>query len=194
MECSAENGAQGKGLISPRPQWSLVQALQKHTRCAALYLEAHEGCMAKPGVTNMLAESWKNPYPKGKVLIRNRSVPPDQPSECRGKNLFNVVAHRPAGSLQRNQLIDTSIQKVGISGSCLEHTSTIWHQIQVTKKVGTDLHMVFLVLANAFGSVTHLLWTAFDYFRVPEVLTSLIKAYFQNVQLCLTTAEYTTVW
>ena len=38
-------------------------------RSAALPLEAHEGCMAKPGVTNMLVEGWRNPYPKGKVLI-----------------------------------------------------------------------------------------------------------------------------
>lgn len=83
---------------------------------------------------------------------------------------------------------DTSIKKAGISGfsSCLEHGSTIWHQIQVTKKVGTDLCVVFLDLANAFGSVPpNLLWTAFNYFRVSAALTSLIMAYFQDVQLCL---------
>lgn len=83
---------------------------------------------------------------------------------------------------------DTSIQKAGISGfsSCLEHGNTIWHQIQVTKKVGTDLCVVFLDLANAFGSVPpNLLWTAFNYFRVSAALTSLIMAYFQDVQLCL---------
>ena len=107
------------------------------------------------------------------------------------------MAHRLAGYLQRNQLIDTSIQKAGISGfsGCLEHISTIWHQIQVTKKEGTDLHLVFLDLANVFDSVPHnLLWTAFNYFRVPAALTSLIKAYSQDVQLCLTTEKYTTVW
>ena len=54
--------------------------------------------------------------------------------------------------------------------------------------------LVFLDLANAFISVPHnLLWTALNYFRVPAALTSLIKAYL-DVQLCLTTAEYTTVW
>lgn len=55
--------------------------------------------------------------------------------------------------------------------------------------------MVFLDLATAFGSVLHnFLWTAFDLFRVPAALTSLIKAYFQDMQLCLMTADYTTVW
>lgn len=114
-----------------------------------------------------------------------------------GKIFFSVVAHRLAGYLQRNHLIDTSIQKAGISGfsGCLEHASTIWHQIKVAKTEGTDLHVVFLDLANAFGSVPHnLLWTAFDFFRVPVALTSLVKAYFQDVQVCLSTAEYTTAW
>ena len=114
-----------------------------------------------------------------------------------GKIFFSVVAHRLGGYLQRNNLIDTSIQKAGISGfsGCVEHASVIWHQIQVAKKEGTDLHVVFLDLANAFGSVPHnLLWTAFNYFRVPPALTTLVKAYFQDVQLCVTTAEFTTSW
>ncbi|XP_078118984.1 uncharacterized protein LOC144525794 [Sander vitreus] len=95
-----------------------------------------------------------------------------------GKIFFSVVAHRLAGYLQRNNLIDTSIQKAGISGfsSCVEHASVIWHQIQVAKKEGTNLHVVFLDLTNAFGSVPHsLLWTAFDYFRVPAALTTFVK-------------------
>ena len=74
-----------------------------------------------------------------------------------GKIFFGVVAHRRAGYLQRNNLIDTSIQKAGISGfsGCVEHASVLWHQIQVAKKEETDLHVVFLDLANAFGSVPH---------------------------------------
>lgn len=54
--------------------------------------------------------------------------------------------------------------------------------------------MVFLDLANAFSSVHHkLLWTAFDYFEVPAAPTTLVKV-FQDIQLCLITAEYTTAW
>ena len=114
-----------------------------------------------------------------------------------GKIFFSVVAHRMAGYLRRNNLIDTSIQKAGISGfsGCVEHASVIWHQIQVAKKEGKDLHVVFLDLANAFGSVPHnLLWTALDYFKVPAALTNLVRAYFKDVQLCVTTAEFTTAW
>lgn len=100
------------------------------------------------------------------------------------------------GHLQRN-LSDTSIQKAGMSGfsACMEHASVMWHQIRVTKKEGTDLHMIFSGLTNVFGSVPHkLLWTVFNYFRVPASPTSLVKTYFQDIQLCLSTAVYTAAW
>lgn len=35
---------------------------------------------------------------------------------------------------------------------------------------------------------------AFDFFSVPEEITGLSKSYFQDVQLCVTTDEYTTGW
>ncbi len=77
----------------------------------------------------------------------------------------------------------------------LEHTNMIWNQIQAAKKDGRDLHVVFLDLANAFGSVPHnLLWIAFHYFSVPEAITRLVKSYFQDLQLCLTIGDCTTAW
>ena len=99
--------------------------------------------------------------------------------------------------MKKNKLIDTSIQKAGIPGfsGCLEHTSMIWHQIQCAKKEGRDLHVLFLDLANVFGSVPHsLIWTAFDFFHVPKSITNLVRNYFQDLQFCITTAEYSTSW
>ncbi|RXN17451.1 hypothetical protein ROHU_008023 [Labeo rohita] len=114
-----------------------------------------------------------------------------------GKIFFSVVARRLTAYLEKNHFIDTMVQKAGIPGfsGCLEHLNMIWNQIQSAKKDGRDLHVVFLDLANAFGSVPHnLLWTAFHYFSVPEVITRLVKSYFQDLQLCLTTDECTTAW
>lgn len=55
------------------------------------------------------------------------------------------------------------------------------------------LYLVFFDLPNAFGSVPHnLLWAAFDCFSVPKAITALIKSYFQDIELCKTTEEYTT--
>ena len=114
-----------------------------------------------------------------------------------GKIFFSVVAQRLSAFLQRNNYVDTSVQKAGISGfsGCLEHTNVIWHQVQTAKKEKKDLHVVFLDLANAFGSVPHeILWTAFNFFQVPEGITRLVKAYFQDLQFCVTTQASTTAW
>ncbi|CDQ81793.1 unnamed protein product [Oncorhynchus mykiss] len=71
----------------------------------------------------------------------------------------------------------------------------IWHQIQTAKKDKRDLYVIFLNLANAFGSVPHeLLWESFNIFHVPEPITTLVKAYFQDLQLCFTTPDFTTTW
>ena len=57
------------------------------------------------------------------------------------------------------------------------------------------MHVIFLDLANAFGSVPHsLLWKAFDHFRVHVVVVDLVRAYFQDIRLCLSTTGFTTGW
>ena len=109
-----------------------------------------------------------------------------------GKIFFSVVAQRLSVFLQKNNFVDTSVQKAGISGfsGCLEHTNVIWHQVQTAKREKKDLHVVFLDLANAFGSVPHeILWTAFNFFQVPEGITRLVKAYFQDLQFCVTARD-----
>lgn len=107
----------------------------------------------------------------------------------------SILARRMACYLEKTGYIDTTVQKAGIPGfsGYLEHATMIWHQIQAAKKEGRDLHVVFLDLANAFGSVPHnLLWTAFTYFGIPEA--NLVQAYFQDIQLCLSTEDFTTAW
>lgn len=96
-----------------------------------------------------------------------------------GKIVFIIIAQRLSTYLERNKYIDTSVQKAGIPGFsvCLEHTSMIWHQIQAAKKDKRDLHVIFLDLANVFGSVPHkLLWESFHFFHMPEPITTLVKA------------------
>lgn len=71
----------------------------------------------------------------------------------------------------------------------------IWHQIQSSKKERRDLHVIFLDLANAFGSVSHnILWTAFSYSGVPEHIIKLVRSYFQDLQFCVKVDNNTTDW
>lgn len=52
--------------------------------------------------------------------------------------------------------------------------------------------MVFLDLANTFVSVPHeIIWMAFNFFQVPESIIMLVKAYFQDLQFCITTQNST---
>lgn len=114
-----------------------------------------------------------------------------------GKVFFSIVAKRMTTYLKQNNLIDTAVQKAGIPGfsGCLEHTSMIWHQIQSAKREGRDLHVLFLDLTNAFGSVPHsLIWTAFNFFHIPNTITNLVRNYFQDLQFCIQPTEYTTSW
>lgn len=113
------------------------------------------------------------------------------------KIFFSVLPKRLTKYLKQKHFINMSILKAGIAGfsGCLEHTRIIWHQIQTAKKEEKDLHILFLNLANAYGSVIHsLLWTAFEFFQVLETITNLLKCYFQDLQVCLTTSHFTSAW
>ena len=114
-----------------------------------------------------------------------------------GKIFFSIVAKRLVQYLEKNGLIDTTVQKAGIPGfaGCIEHTSVIWHQIQTAKQEGRELHVVFLDLANAFGSVPHsLIWSACEYFRVPVEIVNIMKEYFKDIRLCIGTGEFVSDW
>lgn len=71
----------------------------------------------------------------------------------------------------------------------------MWHQIQNTKEERKDLHVVFLDLANTFGSIPqNFIWTSLEFFRIPKTITNLIKSYFQDLHLCFTLSDFTTTW
>jgi len=110
-----------------------------------------------------------------------------------GKIFFNIFAERLSTYLVNYGFIDTSVKKAGIPGfsGWLEHISVIWPRIQSAKKERKELHVTFLDLANAYGSVPHkLLWPAFFFFRVPMSITNLVKAYFVDLLFSFSTPEF----
>lgn len=72
-----------------------------------------------------------------------------------GKIFFSVIAKRMIKFLLQNNYIDTNCQKAGVPGfsGCTEHATLIWDQIQSAKRDKKDLHVVWLDLENAYGSV-----------------------------------------
>ena len=39
-----------------------------------------------------------------------------------------------------------------------------------------------------------LIWTAFNFIHIPNTITNLVSNYFQDLQFCIQTTEYTTSW
>ena len=71
-----------------------------------------------------------------------------------GKIFFGVLAHCMMDFLLANRYMNISVQKVGIScfPGCPENLQMIWNSILSAKKNKTELHVIWLDLANQYGS------------------------------------------
>lgn len=114
-----------------------------------------------------------------------------------GKIFFSVMAKRLTAYLLDNGYVDTSVQKGGVPGfpGCLEHATMIWEAIQRAKKEKQNLYVIWLDLANAYGSVPHqMLWQALQMYHVPPEIATMLERYFQGFTARFSTKEYTTAW
>lgn len=99
--------------------------------------------------------------------------------------------------LLANNYIDTSCQKAGVPGfpGCVEHSAMIWEQIQSAKRTKSDLHVVWLDLANAYGSVPYqLIQFALKLFHIPPCIQKLVSTYFNSFHVCYETQEVSKGW
>jgi len=114
-----------------------------------------------------------------------------------GKIFFKILANRLSEYLQRNSYIDTSVQKGGVQGmpGCLEHTGVITQLIREVRENRGDLAVLWLDLANAYGSIPHkLVSKALTTYHVPEKITELIWDYYSGFSLRFTTGTTTSAW
>ena len=114
-----------------------------------------------------------------------------------GNNMFGILANRLATFLLQNGYINTSVQKAGILGFpwCVEHCAMIWHTIEEDKVNNDNLSVVWLDLANAYGSVPHkLIEFSLDFFHVPRKLKSFLMDYYTSFQVRFSVGDYLTQW
>ena len=100
-----------------------------------------------------------------------------------GKIFFSIMASRLTEFVMSNQYVDISVQNGGIPGvpGCIEHTSMIWEAIQRAKRSRLSLYVVWLDLANAYGSVPHqLLWKTLEAHHVPQPVIHILQEYFSG--------------
>ena len=91
-----------------------------------------------------------------------------------------------------NQYMDTSVQKGGVPGfsGCLEHTSVLTQRTQEAKTTKGDLIVLWLDLANPYGTVPFKLIDLKKY-CVPEKFQKLLRHYSENFKMHITVSDYT---
>ena len=71
----------------------------------------------------------------------------------------------------------------------------IWEAIQKAKANKKDLDIIWLGLANAYGSVPHqMIHLSLQMYHVPVEISSMIGAYFDGFSMRFTTKDFTTNW
>ena len=113
------------------------------------------------------------------------------------KIFFSVMSRRLTKYLLRNDYIDTSVQKGGIGGmpGCLEHTGVITQLLREAKENKGDLAVLWLDLANAYGSIPHkVVEVALDKYHVPSKISDLILDYYDNFKMSFASGEITSDW
>jgi len=102
-----------------------------------------------------------------------------------GKLFWSLVADRLYNYLVvNNGFVSPEIQKGSMRrmAGCWEHTAMMWSALKDAKKSNQSLAVLWLDLANAYGSVPHkLIVFALRRYRVPESWISLIMAYYDGM-------------
>ena len=114
-----------------------------------------------------------------------------------GKLYFALQADRLVTYTLANGYIDTSIQKGGVPAvsGCMEHTAILSQLIREAKAEKKDLVVVWLDIANAYGSIPHsLIQLALRRAHIPEEVCKLVESYYADMKIRFTTKDFTTDW
>ena len=114
-----------------------------------------------------------------------------------GKIFFAVFSRRMTSYVVDNGYVYASVQKRGIPGlpGSLEHTIVISQLIKEAKETRGDLAVIWMDLANGYGSVPHkLIETVLEHDHIPEKITTIVKEYLERIHLRFRMGGYVTSW
>jgi len=97
----------------------------------------------------------------------------------------------------QNDYIDIAVQKGGVPGvsGCVEHTSVLTQVIRGAKEGKGDPAVIWLDLANAYGSMPHkLVQLTLERYHVPEKIRKMLQRYYDLFKMRLIVQDYTTAW
>lgn len=112
-----------------------------------------------------------------------------------GKIFLSPIADRIQSFMIKNEYIDRSIQKGFLSGiaGCLEHNFALYEALREAKEHTRQIVVVWLDLANAYGSVRHnLIQFALDWYHIPKLLQELIFDYYEKLRATVQANDWST--
>ena len=116
-------------------------------------------------------------------------------TNCVGKIYHLILSGRFTKYLTENNLIDKTLQKAflpGING-CIEHNLTLDELVKDAKQKKRTLHITFIDLADAFGSVPHNLIThSLQRYKFPPEIILYIHNFYSNLQATVHTRSFKT--
>ena len=139
--------------------------------------------------TSLFAKSEDTSHPKEMrpITVLN--------SECR--LFWSVYGLRLTNYLVSNGYIDIKLQKAflaGISG-CIEHGTILGELMKDARAKQRSLCLVWLDLANAYGSVKHMLAQfALWWYHVPKEMAELLFEYYECLMFRIQTSDWTSDW
>ena len=152
-------------------------------------------------VQNKVAKSWRRAegvlIPKEHNATQIERFRTISLLNVEGKIFFKMKADKITAYLLENNYIDTRIQKGGVPGisGCLEHTAIVTQMIREAIRNKWDLVETWLDIKNAYGSIPHkLINLALEKTHLPEDVISIVKNYYEDVQIRFTTPNFTTKW
>ena len=164
----------------------------KAMKCLHVFIE-------KAWITGTVSDEWKQAegifIPKEKDSLDLKQFRPISLLNVEGKIFFATMAQRLTRYMMANQYVNASVQKGGVPGvpGCIEHTTMIWEAIQRAKRNRLSLYVVWLDLANAYGSVPHqLIWRELETHHVPKPVIQILQNYFHGFEMRFTTKSFTT--
>ncbi|KAL4001244.1 hypothetical protein ACER0C_006543 [Sarotherodon galilaeus] len=199
------------------PSWKEIQEVVKRARASSAPGPSGVPYKVYKNCPRLLTRLWKILrviWRRGKVANQWRQaegvwIPKEERSKninqfqtisllsVEGKVLFSVVTKRLTEYLLKNSYIDNSVQKAGIPKvpGCLEHTGVVTQLIREARENRGDLAVLWLDLANDYGSIPHkLVEQALNQCYIPEKLRNLILDYCANFHLRVSCGTTTSDW
>ncbi|XP_055348951.1 uncharacterized protein LOC129595846 [Paramacrobiotus metropolitanus] len=107
-------------------------------------------------------------------------------TSCIGKLFHSVISKRIMSYCIKNGIIDTSVQKgfIEATNGCGEHSLKLLKLIEQQRTKGCTMHVAWLDVANAYGSVRkEVLLAALRRYNIPDYIINYIDNYYTGLTI-----------